>query len=283
MLPQQLGLEVTGVDVTMLTDREVDECLSDLQAYGLIVYRRQLLDDAELQRFSRRIGPLEEPARTICHARDSRTIGYLTNLRDDAGRPLGFAGNSTDYWHSDQEYRQHPATLATLYCVLPSAEGGSTSFASTRVERLGLADDVLEALRALRATYVPASTHDNVVHGEVAHPAVLRQPGTGRETVYISANTRRLLGAAEADGARLKDTVTAAILRPENVYAHVWRIGDLALYDNAQLLHRRDAFAGLRWLKATKIFAPAERFSVPEGVICAGEQRRDGRSLATQG
>jgi taurine dioxygenase len=55
------------------------------------------------------------------------------------------------------------------------------------------------------------------------------------------------------------------VLRPENIYSHPWQMGDLIIYDNSQLVHRRDEFNGIRWLKATKIFAPAQHFAVPDG------------------
>ncbi|OSC42513.1 TauD/TfdA family dioxygenase [Mycobacterium decipiens] len=40
-------------------------------------------------------------------------------------------------------------------------------------------------------------------------------------------------------------------------------MGDLILYDNAQLMHRREPFEGRRWLKTAKIFAPKDKFAVP--------------------
>jgi taurine dioxygenase len=39
-------------------------------------------------------------------------------------------------------------------------------------------------------------------------------------------------------------------------------MGDMVIYDNAQLLHRREAFSGMRWLKATRSYAPAGRFAI---------------------
>jgi alpha-ketoglutarate-dependent taurine dioxygenase len=39
-------------------------------------------------------------------------------------------------------------------------------------------------------------------------------------------------------------------------------MGDMVIYDNSQLLHRREAFSGMRWLKATRSYAPAGRFAI---------------------
>jgi alpha-ketoglutarate-dependent taurine dioxygenase len=265
---QNFGLEITDVDVSELTDDGLRDVLSDLAAYGLLLFRKQVLDDEALYAFSLRIGALEEPARKIVHSPDNSCVGYLTNLLRPEGTPLGFGGNSTDYWHSDQEYRQNPATLATLYCLIAPRTGGTTSFASTLVRNLRLPYDVLSRLAGCRATYIAAATHDNVDRIEVAHPALLSRADSTQQSVYVSGNTVRFIGLPATEGETLKATVMASILRPENIYAHHWRMGDLILYDNTQLLHRRDAFEGIRWLKATKIFAPAERFAVPRGLVC---------------
>jgi taurine dioxygenase len=63
--------------------------------------------------------------------------------------------------------------------------------------------------------------------------------------------------------------VLDCLTRPDAIYAHEWRVGDLVLYDNAQLLHRREHFAGRRWLKGAKIFAPPDVFAVPDGRVVA--------------
>ena len=40
----------------------------------------------------------------------------------------------------------------------------------------------------------------------------------------------------------LLDELLAHMVRPENIYVHDWRTGDLVLWDNAVALHARDAF-----------------------------------------
>jgi taurine dioxygenase len=235
----------------------------------MLVFRDQLLGDEDLLRVGRSIGDgrMEESARLISLAPDRRLVAYLTNLQNEAGQPLGFGGSDTDYWHSDQEFRKAPATLASLYCLIPPPEGGATSFASTAAENLELDTALLDRLRGLRSTRRPATTHDNAVHHEVAHPVVMTTPRTRREVVYISENTIRFPGVDEAEGQAMKRAVLAQVLRPENVYSHRWRMGDFIIYDNTQLLHRREAFRGTRWLKATKMFAPTEWFAVPAGEV----------------
>ena len=71
-------------------------------------------------------------------------------------------------------------------------------------------------------------------------------------------------GLSAAEGRALLEELLGCVLKPEHQYRHNWRMGDLLIYDNAQLLHRRDAFAGLRWLKATRVFVSPQHFAVPD-------------------
>lgn len=57
------------------------------------------------------------------------------------------------------------------------------------------------------------------------------------------------------------------ITAPEHCYSHSWLQGDLLVFDNAQSIHRREAFQGMRWLKTVKIFAPSDAFAVPHGTV----------------
>ncbi|MDC9594864.1 TauD/TfdA family dioxygenase [Xenorhabdus sp. IM139775] len=103
------------------------------------MFKNQKLDDEALVNFAQHIGSgeLEEPARKISLSDNRKYIAYLTNLRDSNGNPLGFSGNDTDFWHSDQEFRVNPASVSILYGEVVQFHGGNTSFASTAVNHLG--------------------------------------------------------------------------------------------------------------------------------------------------
>jgi taurine dioxygenase len=268
-LHPRFGLEIRSRDVRQSSAADIDEIRDLLRQFGVLLFRDQVLTDEDLYRFSTAIGDgrMGESADRIALSAANAAISNLTNLHDDQQRPLGFGRNDTDYWHSDQEYRQSPATLASLYCLIPAERGGITSFATTRVAALNMAGEVLERLRELKSTRRPARTHDNVDHIEVAHPVVLRDPIDGSEQLYVSELLVRFPGVTDDEGRALKQAILDRVLHEENIYHHEWRMGDLLLFDNAQLTHRREAFEGIRWLKATKIFAPRGKFAVPEGEI----------------
>jgi taurine dioxygenase len=49
-------------------------------------------------------------------------------------------------------------------------------------------------------------------------------------------------GLALADSEALLDELWSFVDRPEFAWEHVWRVGDLVLWDNRCTMHRRDAF-----------------------------------------
>lgn len=263
------GARVNGLDLYGIADGVLSHLLWLLAECGLLVFSRQALDDGDLYAFATRIGCLEESSRKVCLSPQFPGIGNLSNLRDADGEHIGFASAATDFWHSDQQHRQRPATLALLYCVVPSSVGGATSFVSTQVDGAGLPADVVEQLAGLRVVYEPASDHDNVPAVRVSQPALLASPVSKRRFAYVSENTAEFVGVGEERSAELKRRVLEHLLRPSRVYSHEWSMGDLILYDNAQLLHRREPFEGRRWLKTAKIFAPKDKFAIPDGAILA--------------
>ena len=264
-LHPRFGVEVRGLNLTTASDADILAVRQMIARYGLVLLAKQDLDDAALETVSRRIGDgrLMKSARTVSHGRFYPEVSNLTTVLDETGKQLGFAGASTDYWHSDQEFRLDPATLATLYCIIPSATGGETSFASTRVKALDLPADEVEALRPLWSTRRPASTHDNADHVEVAHPVVLGTPDADTESLY----TLRFIGRDAAEGLAIKERLMQRIIQADNIYSHRWRARDLLIYDNTQVVHRREAFSGERWLKATKIFAHIAPFQAVDGFV----------------
>ena len=83
---------------------------------------------------------------------------------------------------------------------------------------------------------------DRIVAAPVVHPLVRRHPETGERGLYLSDHAVRVEGMAEADGRALIEQLLTHCTREEWVYRHVWRPGDVALWDNRCMLHRAQGF-----------------------------------------
>ena len=51
-----------------------------------------------------------------------------------------------------------------------------------------------------------------------------------------------IVGMEKAEGDDLLETLFAAIERPEHVWAHSWRVGDVLMWDNRCTSHARQDF-----------------------------------------
>jgi taurine dioxygenase len=72
------------------------------------------------------------------------------------------------------------------------------------------------------------------------HPVVLKHPRTGELLLYVNEqHARNIVELPEDESDELMDDLRERIRRPDNVYAHTWRVGDLIIWDNLALLHAR--------------------------------------------
>jgi taurine dioxygenase len=80
--------------------------------------------------------------------------------------------------------------------------------------------------------------YDNLLHA--IHPVAIRHPATGRKVLYVNRlMTIRIEGLPERESDALLETLFAVGERPEFHYEHVWRKGDLILWDNLASMHAR--------------------------------------------
>ncbi len=67
---------------------------------------------------------------------------------------------------------------------------------------------------------------------------VRRHPGSGRKTLYLSAHASHIVGWPVAEGRLLLLDLNTHATRPDFVYSHKWRVGDLVIWDNRCTMHR---------------------------------------------
>jgi alpha-ketoglutarate-dependent 2,4-dichlorophenoxyacetate dioxygenase len=65
-----------------------------------------------------------------------------------------------------------------------------------------------------------------------------RNPVNGAEALYIAAHAYGVLGMSDEDGQRLLDHLTNAVTKPDAIYSHAWRPGDVLIWDQRATLHR---------------------------------------------
>ena len=245
-----LAQEVIGLRLWERQDDATVAELRDLYArYGVLVFRRQALSEAELAGFCALLGPLERTVRTDWASPAVPEVTVLSNLKDGLGRSIGGLGDGELQWHSDQSYMITPATGAALYALELPPEGGETEFVSMRLAWERLPAERQAQLGGLIVRHSYAASRDQI-DPELMTPAerdelppvrrrmTWRNPANGRRALYLASHAFAVEGMAEDEGRALIAELMAAATRPEAIYRHAWRAGDVLMWDNRATMHR---------------------------------------------
>lgn len=291
-LGDSFGLEVPDVDLAGI-DRAGFEAVRELwRGDPLVLFRRQSLTDRELIEFSRNFGELDIIIGGHATNEFNPELLYVSNLVREDGVVVGGLGSNELVWHTDQIYRDRPASGCIFYGVEMPDGAGRTSWCNTALAYDTLPEDLrarVEGRRAVCRYGAPKPLSTFMMGNEaktfrrdaksdaeireieartpaVTHNMVLENISNGQRALYLSPNnTEAIEGLSEAEGRALIDALLAHTLRDDFIYTHEWRNGDVMLWDNARLMHRRDEFDARlpRLAKRTTIFMQPEYFAAP--------------------
>ena len=274
--------EVLGVNLwEVIAPKDLEQIYAQWATQGVLVFRRQSLSEKELVAFSALFGATETTVRKEWASPLTPEIVLISNLKDINNNHIGMPGSGDVDWHTDQSYVLSPATGAALYGIDIPTDGGGTWWANLQNAYAALPADLKKRVEGKRAVFSYAkrlSGYDEkarVVSEEVkrktpdiTHPIVNKNPVTGRNCLYLDPGTTTgIEGMSQAEGMALLDELTAFVTKPEFTYRHDWQVGDVVLWDNGFMLHKRDEYESTqrRFHKRTTIRLPAERNIVVEG------------------
>ena len=280
-LSRALGAEIAGVDLSRpLDDATFDAIHAAWMAHLVVVFRDQRLTDEELERFSARLGALDRKPLYSGDVVDTTTSDYvlvISNVKID-GKPIGDLGDSEAVWHMDMTYNELPPMAAALYALEVPASGGDTGFANlyraydtlpadlkARVQTLSVKHDATyNSAGLLRRGMTPTS--DARASAGAIHPLVRTHPVTGRNALFLGRrNNAYVVGLELGESEQLLDRLWAHATAPQLTWHHQWRKGDLVLWDNRCVMHRRDAFdpAARRVMHRTQVKGDKPIFASP--------------------
>ena len=278
-----LAREVVGLRLwEPLDDATVAELRALYAQYGVLVFRRQALSEAELAAFCALFGALERTVRSDWASPATPEVTVISNLKDGLGRSIGGLGDGELQWHSDQSYMLEPATGAALYALELPPSGGETFWVDLRAAHAALPRQLRAQIAGKRGIFDYAKRlagygreTDRQISEEarrltppVSHALVRTHPETGDRSLYLDATTT--VGIDDMDTASalaLLDEVYESATRDEFVYAHQWQVGDLVLWDNGFTMHRRTPFdpAARRLMKRMTLRLDPHRHVMPDG------------------
>ncbi len=256
--------EVVGLDIGVpLPDATIAALQDAIDAAGVLVFRGQHLDDDTQIAFARRFG---QPERYVLSYRPGIKLRLaqaemvdVSNLDAATGAPQApdsrhrMVNLGNRLWHTDSSFRSPRGALSMLFAHAVPPEGGETEFGNCRTafDRLPAAmKQQIETLQAEHSLmhsravlgFTDFSPEERAALPAAVHPLVSVNPRTGRKSVYIASHASHVLGMPVAEGRLLLADLTEAATRPDLVYRHEWKVGDLVIWDNRCTLHRGLAF-----------------------------------------
>jgi taurine dioxygenase len=254
-LTKHIGAEIRGLD---LRERPGDDTVRAMYRAWLdhlvLVFPDQKLEQEDLLRVTTYFGELAELNRPPkLQPRGFATllpgIMLISNIRED-GVPIGSLPDGEMMFHHDTIHKEVPSKGTLLYAMEIPSYGGNTLFASGYAAYESLDPAIRDPLEGRRAFhhYNYGMTERGGV-GEVdafsacVHPVFRTNEETGRKAVYVNRlMTEKVEGLAKPESDRLLNAVFDHAERPEFVYSHKWRVGDLLLWDNRCSSHAREDF-----------------------------------------
>jgi taurine dioxygenase len=263
-----LGADIDGVDLAGPLSPEAIAAIKDAWAANLVLrFRGQHLSDGDLMRFSRHLGELDwAPVaaarvkvagedRFVEAAPEGRQYVMVVSNVVENGVAIGQLGAYEAVWHTDMSYVAEPPCASALYSLEVPQSGGDTGFSNMyrALETLPAAlrrridgrvcrhDASRNSAGELRRGFVDAPDPSQTVGAD--HPIVRTHPVTGRQALFLGRRRNAYVpGLTLADSEALLDALWEHASRPELAWYQQWRVGDLVLWDNRCVMHRRDAF-----------------------------------------
>lgn len=253
-----LGAEIRGVDAAKpLAPAEVRELKAAVVEHLLLVWREQSLTEEEQVRFSRYFGDPVPHVRPQAE-RSVPEIFVISNVSEN-GEAIGALGNGELTFHSDLSYLPLPGSFSIVHALEIPDEGGDTQWANAYAAYDALPAELKERVVALKAVHRHGEEGQNPAV-PASHPVVRTHPETRRRAMFVSPQFTRYIERMPRDESdALLDKLLRHVTRPEFVWTHKWRPGDLVVWDNRCTMHRREPFnpTERRILKRTQMFSDA--------------------------
>jgi taurine dioxygenase len=255
-LTKHIGAEIRGIDLRDALDAETIRAIHQAWLDHLVlVFRGQSFGQEDLVRatgYFGEIGPLSRPRELFPKGYEKLlpNIMMISNIREN-GEIIGALPDGEMHFHHDMIHNEMPHNGTLLYAVEIPSHGGDTLFASGYAAYDTLDPAIRNRLEGRRAlnhyNYGTMQRGDtskatDAFH-EATHPVFRTHDETGRKAIYVDRlMTMHVLDMPQAESDELLNAVFDHAEKPEFVYRHVWRVGDLIVWDNRCSMHARTDF-----------------------------------------
>ncbi|MBK19094.1 MAG: taurine catabolism dioxygenase TauD [Rhodospirillaceae bacterium] len=254
-LSDAVGVEIKGVDLREPLDSNTLEQIEDaFNEHAIILLRDQDISLGQQKEFAQHFGELGSRNRPGKKPNELDEYGehvmLVTNVREK-GKPIGSLPDGEMTFHADTAYFEFPSKATMLYAMELTSWGGNTLFSNCYTAAEELPEDLKRRLDGKKAmqVYEYGTTlkmkekydRDNFPH--YAHPVFRKHPESGRSALFVSElMTEEIVGLPKEESDEILEALFEHQKKPEFVYEHPWKVGDLVLWDNRCTIHARTDF-----------------------------------------
>ena len=261
-LHQHFVGEASPLELRTVRDEEtLARIRAGMDAYAVLVFRDQSFSDDEQIAFGERLdGRLHQGtgSRAFTKSRlGNEALSDISNL-DASGEIMKADDRRRHYtlgnrlWHTDASFVDPPGRYSMLHARVVPPVPADTEFADMRAAYDALAAGTKAQVEGLRAHHsVAYSRHvlgfefsaeeQEKLKGAI-HPLVRTIPRSLRRSPYLASHASRIVDWPVPEGRLLLRDLIEHATRPEFVYRHAWRVGDLVIWDNRATMHRARPF-----------------------------------------
>jgi alpha-ketoglutarate-dependent 2,4-dichlorophenoxyacetate dioxygenase len=239
----------------------LSEIRAGMDEFAVLVFRGQPFADDEHLAFARRLdGALHTKTGAAVVKKNRFGNEALTDISnvDESGGLLKADDRRRAYalgnrlWHTDASFQDPAGRFSMLSAKIVPSVGADTEFADMRAAYDALDAETRERIDGLRAHHSIAYSREVLgfkfsaeeqekLKGAV-HPLVRTNPNTRRRSLYLASHASQIVGWPVPEGRLLLRDLIEHATRPQFVYRHVWRVGDLVIWDNRATMHRGRPF-----------------------------------------
>jgi len=248
-LSENIGAEAVGVDLTRPVDEATRQALYDALVENVaLVIRDQHFTPEQCLAAARLFGETMEDQDPIYRLPDLPHVRALSSRHTDRNGARIRVG---ERWHSDHTNRRRPPKFTCLYAVELPETGGNTNIANMRAGYEALPDDLKARVRYMTTlnVYVGSGVKNPNVDRVAAQaeekpeaveqPLVRTNPDNGTKALYFHPSKVETIGCmTPAESQAFLDDLIVRAIRPEFVYSHQWRKGDMLLWDDRSSMHK---------------------------------------------
>jgi taurine dioxygenase len=259
-LDAPLGAEISGIDLSgPVSSSDVEAIEGVWRERLVVVFHDQRLSDPQLIAFSKNFGELDPPGPNPYgqpFLEHHPELNVISNVVEN-GKPIGNLGDGEAVWHADMTYVEVPPKAAMLHAieVPPPDAGGNTYFANMFAAyktlpvhlnkaaggKIAVHDASTNSAGMLRKGYKAVTDVRQTVGAH--HPLIRTEPRTGRKALFLGRRSNAyVIGLKLAESEALLDALWTHATQSRFTLCHQWRVGDLLMWNNLSVLHRRDPF-----------------------------------------